>query len=74
MEFIDGKDLHKCVFSKKIELQVEEIAEIIYQVGVALAELHKYNIIHRDLKLENVIYLPNKTVKLVDLGCSNYYG
>lgn len=26
------------------------------------------------MKLENVIYLPNKSIKLVDLGCSNYFG
>lgn len=55
-------------------MDLDEIASIIYQVGIALVELHKFNIIHRDLKLENVIYLPNKTIKLVDLGCSNYYG
>lgn len=50
-----------------------EAADIVYQSCCGLEELHRSHILHRDIKLENMMY-NNSMVKIVDLGCSNFYG
>jgi serine/threonine protein kinase len=44
------------------------ISQITKQVGAALVHAHEHGIIHRDLKLENVILTIEGTTKLMDLG------
>jgi serine/threonine protein kinase len=46
----------------------------------ALSYLHQNNIVHLDIKLENIVFLEkfNKTdekiyVKLIDFGCSKFF-
>jgi serine/threonine protein kinase len=52
---------------------METAANVIFQICDGLEDLHSEHIIHRDLKLENVMFNDGK-IKIVDLGCSNYYG
>lgn len=66
MEFVNGYDLSKAIKEKM--LPFEDIDSIVGQVLLALAELHRHNIIHRDIKLENVLVGYDGTVKLSDLG------
>lgn len=54
-------------------LSYQVIADIIYQICQGLEQLHDNHIIHRDIKLQNIMYC-NELVKIVDLGCSNFYG
>ncbi len=47
----------------------EEILKLAYDVGLALKRAHKKNILHRDVKLENVFYSEKKKqYKLGDFG------
>lgn len=41
---------------------------MVTQVVLALGELHKRNIMHRDLKLENVMLCENGYLKVIDYG------
>lgn len=53
-----------------------EAANIIKEVMVAISACHKHGIVHRDLKLNNVMYETNKKdskVKLIDFGLSSFY-
>ena len=66
-------NLYDITLKKGVKLPYPEIAEIIYQTCEGLEELHNNHILHRDIKLENLMY-NNSQIKIVDLGCSNFFG
>lgn len=41
---------------------------VIYQITLGLEKLHLMNIIHRDVKIENILFDSNGFVKLCDFG------
>jgi serine/threonine protein kinase len=49
-------------------LSEEEIWKIMGQLVSAVSFLHKYNIIHRDIKIQNILVKSNLDVVLADLG------
>lgn len=63
-------------FTEKKKLDIKEIFYIMMQLNKAFKVMKKNNIIHRDLKLENILIKYNDkeknsyTVKLADYGCS----
>ncbi|ODV73040.1 KIN1/KIN2 family serine/threonine-protein kinase [Cyberlindnera jadinii NRRL Y-1542] len=42
-------------------------------IGSALDYLHKNNVVHRDLKIENIMISKSGDIKLIDFGLSNMY-
>jgi serine/threonine protein kinase len=53
------------------------VKELAYQIGLAIKYLHSYGIVHRDLKLENVMMSDNTETsvpKLVDFGLAKMIG
>lgn len=66
MEYVPGSDLGELFRSRRVKH--EEIDPIFRQILSALAELHKHGIVHRDIKLENVLVTSEGHVKLGDLG------
>lgn len=70
LEFAAKGDFYR-YFKKVGHIQEAEAAEVIYQLLLALIYLHEKDIIHRDIKLENILIDQNKTIKLCDFGwCS----
>ena len=69
MENIAGGDLSN--FIKKRTKLNEKTSKIIFkQLIKSLKYLHSKNIIHRDIKLDNILIDLNNTIKLCDFGIS----
>lgn len=61
LEYCSGGDLEQYVNSKK-RLKESEARDILGQIVEALRYLHKHNIMHRDLKLANVLLTKDMSV------------
>ena len=69
-DFFEGKTLAHFRFSKS---RVNLVYDLIVQISYALHALHSQDILHKDLKLENVLYRMEKsqiTINLIDYGFS----
>lgn len=69
MEYLEGGELLDYV-TQKGRLSEFEAREFFQQIVDAIAYCHKEKLIHRDLKLENIMLLnkTSKTIKIVDFG------
>jgi eukaryotic-like serine/threonine-protein kinase len=70
MEWLDGRDLGAELRARGRFSALETVA-IIEQIGSALDAAHRAGVIHRDLKAENVVVIPEGSwfrVKLLDFG------
>ncbi|UJZ88951.1 pk-1 [Erannis ankeraria nucleopolyhedrovirus] len=74
MDFIKKGDLFDYI-QQQPRLKDKEVKLIIRQLGEALNALHKHDIIHNDVKLENVLYNNNlKRVYICDYGLCSRVG
>ena len=69
MEYASGKDL-RSYLKKKKNLSEEEAYSIFMQICKATEYFHWRNIIHRDLKLENILMADRSSdrILIVDFG------
>lgn len=66
MEYCEGGELLKYVQNKG-RLQEEETKIIFSQIAEAVYYLHREKLIHRDMKLENILFA-NKENKLIKVS------
>ncbi|HEX7837530.1 MAG TPA: protein kinase, partial [Kofleriaceae bacterium] len=66
MEYVPGPSLHALLGGRP--LPVAEVVRIAAELADGLAYAHQHGIIHRDLKLENVLIGPDRQPKLTDFG------
>ncbi|XP_065184162.1 serine/threonine-protein kinase MARK2-like [Sycon ciliatum] len=69
-EMAEGGDLMDRI-CKKSYLPEDEVRIFIRQIVSAVDYLHRANIVHRDLKIENLLLDANLNIKIIDFGLSN---
>lgn len=67
MDFIEGKTFEEIIFADGRVFSVEEIHDIALQLIDILKHLHSLGIVHRDIRVPNVVYNEGD-VYLVDFG------
>ena len=70
MEFLDGITLSE--FLKSNRMDVESSVEVIGHICSALKDIHKLNIIHRDVSPDNIFLCASGVVKLIDFGAARF--
>ncbi|XP_060068522.1 sperm motility kinase Y-like [Ylistrum balloti] len=74
LEYADGGDFMKYLSGKKY-LTEFECRRFLRQLTSAVDHMHRSNIVHRDLKLENFLLDKDMNIKIIDFGLSNvFYG
>ena len=71
MELIDGITL-KEYLSRRGRLSPKEVTVFATQIARALEHAHDHNIIHRDIKPQNIMLLRDGTVKVADCGIAHF--
>jgi len=69
-ELVEGGNLHDVLYVQKKKFDLKTNLGLFKQISFGLNYLHLSNIIHRDLKLPNILVDKFLTVKLCDLGLS----
>ena len=73
LDYANGTDMHT-MFTKKNGLMNELAASSYFiQLLSAVDHCHRHGIVHRDIKLENILMV-NNTLKLCDFGYSSQVG
>lgn len=69
MEFIEGVTL-KAKLQQTGPLPWEQVREIFLSAIQTMAQVHKAGLVHRDLSPDNIMLLPDGSVKILDLGAA----
>ncbi len=66
MEYIEGKSLSGFITSEKPEMS--QLVRLAEKIAGGLAAAHQLNIVHRDIKPDNIIVSANGDPKILDFG------
>ena len=67
MEYVDGPDLKDYIIANS-PLNLGNIIKIMDQILSAMSLAHKHNVIHRDLKPQNILMDKHGNIKIADFG------
>ncbi|MDP7035183.1 MAG: serine/threonine-protein kinase [Planctomycetota bacterium] len=73
MEFVEGVSLAEILYDET-RLQVPRAADIVVQMAKALQHMHGHNVVHQDIKPENILIRPDGIAKILDLGLAMKIG
>jgi calcium-dependent protein kinase len=59
--------------TKRFPYTEEEVKVIVRQLLSAIIYCHQHKVVHRDLKLENIVWASPRTIKLIDFGYAQKY-
>ncbi|KAI9363150.1 kinase-like domain-containing protein [Pilaira anomala] len=71
-EYVDGGQLLDYII-KHGKLREKQARKFARQIVSALDYCHRNSIVHRDLKIENILITQSEQLKIIDFGLSNVY-
>ncbi|MBR5409202.1 MAG: Stk1 family PASTA domain-containing Ser/Thr kinase [Clostridia bacterium] len=71
MEYVEGITLKEYIQRQRV-LDWKEAVHFVIQILRALQHAHDKGIIHRDIKPQNIILLPNANIKVTDFGIARF--
>ncbi|KAI0795861.1 hypothetical protein C8Q75DRAFT_711179 [Abortiporus biennis] len=71
-EYINGGQMLDYIISHG-RLRERVARKFARQIGSALDYCHKNNVVHRDLKIENILISQTGNIKIIDFGLSNLF-
>ncbi|NWV98019.1 ZAP70 kinase, partial [Machaerirhynchus nigripectus] len=74
MEMASGGPLNRFLASKKDEIPMSNIVELMHQVSMGMKYLEEKNFVHRDLAARNVLLVNQHYAKISDFGLSKALG
>src|SRR5712691_5562945 len=72
MELVEGTDLRRYLHSRGV-LDVDRAVIIAHDVALGLGAAHRRDIVHRDVKPQNVLVGRGGAIKLTDFGIASVY-
>lgn len=72
MEFLDGVNL-KSILRESGTIPADFSLEVLLKVADALRSVHAKGLLHRDISPENIMVLPDNSIKLIDFGAARFF-
>ncbi|EFJ51338.1 hypothetical protein VOLCADRAFT_34315, partial [Volvox carteri f. nagariensis] len=69
-EYCDAGDLYQLLRARKTALPEPQLLDLFAQVLLAIQHVHSKNILHRDLKTQNIFLTSGGSIRLGDFGIS----
>lgn len=77
-EYCDSGDLVDYYINNHSTLTATEILRILFQIALGLKQMHDSQVLHRDIKMENILLKKDKNgvvnVRICDLGWAKHVG
>ncbi len=72
MEYLEGENLKKHI-QKSGRMEPSECIRLMLPVMASLEKFHQAGMIHRDISPDNIMFMKNGTLKLMDFGSARYF-
>ncbi|KFN03101.1 serine/threonine protein kinase [Bacillus clarus] len=73
MEYMPGKNFEDFIFLEGYVYEEREVFQILYEVLELVAYFHSKGIIHRDLRIPNILMTENQ-ISIIDFGLARFKG
>ena len=70
MEYLDGVDLKQYVQIAGGKISFEDALKILEPIMIALDEMHRKKLLHRDVSPDNIFITVDQHIKLIDFGAA----
>lgn len=70
-DYVQGVQLAECIPTHG--MSESRATKYLAQLVDALAYCHRHSVVHRDIKIENIMVDGNDRIKLIDFGLANFY-
>ena len=77
LEHLKGGDMFEYLDKRDFQITEERVIDLVSDIAIAVAFMHSYSVVHRDIKLQNVMMSDDtdKAIpKLVDFGFARIIG